>query len=72
MGLREIAEADLAVTVEDRDTGFGWDAFLLSPAEADTDPGAALVGLTVNTQLLGDPDTGIGARGRRISITVRI
>lgn len=72
MGLREIAEADLAVTIEDRDTGFGWDVVLLSPDEADDDPGAELIALTVDTVLLGDPDTGTAVVGRRASVAIRI
>lgn len=72
MGLREIAEADLAITVEDRDGGFGWDVVLLNPTEADNAAGSPLVGLTVNTMLLGDPDTGVAVKGRRVSVAVRI
>ena len=67
-GLRELAEEDLAVTVEDAEGGFGWATTLIDPADAET----PMVGLNVNTVLLGDPDTGVAVQGRRVSQTVRI
>lgn len=69
MGLRELAESDLAVVLEDRDTGFGWDVALTDPAGLRV---ATLVGQSDDISQLIDPDTGELVSGRRASVVLRI
>jgi hypothetical protein len=67
MGLREIAEADLAVTLEDT-AGFGWPITI-------TDPGGFALQLTGQSDDIAqtiDPDTGLIVSGRRASVAVRL
>ncbi|AAQ96477.1 hypothetical protein [Vibrio phage VP16T] len=68
MNLRQLAEQDLAVTLEDNATGFGWPVTL-------TDPNNVSANLTAQTQDIGliiDPDTGVAVSGRTASAVLRI
>jgi len=68
MSLREIAEADLAVTLEDGVGGFGWPITITDPTGAS----AALVGTSTDIAQVIDPDTGVAVSGRSASVAVRI
>lgn len=68
MNLRELAEADLATTLEDGLAGFGWPVTLTTPA-------GAVVNVTAQSNdisLMVDPQTGVLVSGRQASATVRI
>lgn len=69
MGLRELAEADLAVTLEDRDGGFGWPVTLIDPAGASY---GDLIGQSTDIAQMIDPDTGQLVTGRSASVSLRI
>lgn len=65
-GLREIAESDLALTLEDPE-GFGFEIQI-------TEPGGVFkeaYGQSGDIQFLIDPETGLGVSGRFAHITVR-
>jgi hypothetical protein len=68
MGLRETAEADLAVTLEDADCGFGWPITVTDPAGTTAD----LMGSSQDIAQLIDPDTGQAVSGRLASVALRI
>lgn len=68
MGLRETAERDLGLILEDRDTGFGWDITLTSPEEVIHE----FVGFSDDIAQVIDPDTGVAVSGRMASIALRI
>lgn len=69
MNLRELAESDLAVTLEDSVNGFGWLVVLTKPDGTDSD---GLVGSSVDISTLIDPETGQAVAGRNASFTLRI
>lgn len=68
MSLRELAEADLATTLEDAATGFGWPIVLTNPAGVS----ANLVGQSNDIAMVIDPDTGTAISGRSASCALRI
>lgn len=68
MNLRELAEADLATTLEDAETGFGWPIVLTNPAGESAD----LVGQSNDVSMVIDPDTGTAISGRAASCALRI
>lgn len=68
MGLREVAEQDLAVLLEDRVGGFGWDITVIDPDGLS----APLVGSSSDIGQLIDPETGQGVSGRFASVVLRI
>lgn len=68
MGLREIAEADLVTTLEDRDTGFGFNIKVTDPDGTSAD----LIGTSNDIAELIDPDTGQAVSGRFASVALRI
>lgn len=68
MGLREIAEQDLAVTLEDSVHGFGWDITVTDPAGTSL----ALTGASNDIAQVIDPDTGQAVSGRSASVALRI
>lgn len=68
MGLRETAEADLAITLEDDVTGFGWDITVTDPNGTS----AALKGQSDDIGQVIDPDTGMAVSGRLASVVLRI
>ena len=68
MSLRETAEADLAIVLEDDVTGFGWPITV-------TDPNGkveSLVGSSGDIAQAIDPDTGQAVSGRLAMVTLRI
>ena len=68
MGLRDIAEADLAVILEDNAVGPGWPITLTAP-DGTTD---ALVGYSNDISQVIDPETGAIVSGRQASAALRI
>lgn len=68
MNLRELAEADLATTLEDAANGFGWAIVLTDPAGES----ASLVGQSNDIAMVIDPDTGTAISGRAASCALRI
>lgn len=68
MNLREQAEADLGVILEDDATGFGWPIQLTSPSETSL----SLTGFSNDIAQLIDPDTGQAVSGRVASVALRI
>ena len=68
MGLREQAELDLAMTMEDPVCGFGWPIVLTDPAGVSK----PLTGLSTDIAQLIDPDTGETVSGRLASVALRI
>ena len=68
VGLREIAENDLQVTLEDSQCGFGYPIQLINPAGVS----ANFIGYSNDIAQLIDPDTGVSVSGRRASIALRI
>lgn len=68
MGLREQAELDLAITMEDPVCGFGWPIVLTDPAGVSK----PLTGLSTDIAQLIDPDTGETVSGRLASVALRI
>ena len=69
MGLRQVAESDLAFTLEDADTGFGWAIVVIAPGGATQ---AALTGYSNDIAQMIDPDTGQAVSGRLASVALRI
>jgi len=68
MNLLEIAESDLAITIEDKDNGFGVQLSLFDEKEKEYP-------IVVNVSDIGyfiDPQTGIGIIGRQVEISIRI
>jgi hypothetical protein len=68
MGLRDIAEADLAFILEDADTGFGWPITVTDPDENS----AELTGFSNDIAQVIDPETGQAVSGRLATATLRI
>jgi len=68
-GLREMAEADLAFTLEDEATGFGWPITVTDPAGTSS---TGLIGQSDDIAQLIDPDTGQAVSGRLASVGLRI
>ena len=69
MSLRELAEADLAVTLEDPVYGFGWAIKVTDPAD---NIAPDLVGFSQDIAQVIDPDTGVAVSGRLASVALRI
>lgn len=68
MNLRELAESDLGVIMEDSVDGFGWDITLTDPAGTEV----SLTGLSNDIAQIIDPDTGQAVSARLISVALRI
>lgn len=68
MGLRRLAETDLAGILEDSTTGFGWPITVTDPSELV----ANLVGFSDDIALSIDPDTGQLVSGRLATAVLRI
>ena len=68
MSLRDLAESDLAATLEDDVTGFGWPVTVTDPSGTS----ASLVGQTDDIAQVIDPDTGQAVSGRLASVALRI
>ena len=67
MGLREQAEADLGLILEDKDRGFGYDIILTDPSGTVR----PLTGFSVDISQIIDPETGIAVSGRLASVAIR-
>lgn len=67
-GLREAAEADLELILEDGTIGFGWPITVTDPAGTTAD----LIGFSNDVEDLIDPDTGQPVTGRIASVALRI
>ena len=67
MGLRSIAEADLATTLEDV-AGFGWPITITDPSGVS----ASITGQSDDIALEIDPETGQLVSGRVASVALRI
>lgn len=68
MSLRQLAEADLGVILEDSATGFGWP---ISVTDPDGNVGS-LTGFSDDIAQVIDPDTGQAVSGRLASAAIRI
>ena len=68
MGLRDLAEQDLAGILEDAGTGFGWPITLTDPSGRSE----ALVGFSNDIAQTIDPGTGEIISGRLASVALRI
>lgn len=68
MSLRQLAEADLGLIMEDATTGFGWAITITDPAGVS----ASLTGLSDDIAQLIDPDTGQAVSGRMASVALRL
>lgn len=68
MNIRQLAEQDLSVTLEDAETGFGWPVIL-------TDPDGVSVNITAQSNDVSqiiDPDTGVAVSGRQCAAVMRL
>ena len=68
MGLRDLAEADLAIVLEDDAGGFGWPIKITDPEGNEGN----LTGSAGDIGRLIDPDTGTALSGRFAGFTLRI
>ena len=68
MGLRDTAETDLGIILEDDAYGFGWPITVTDPDGNTGD----LTGFSNDISQLIDPDTGQAVSGRLASIAIRI
>ena len=68
LGLRAIAENDLAFVLEDADYGFGWPITITDPTGLQQ----SLVGASSDIAQIIDPDTGTLISGRLATATLRI
>ena len=68
MGLRQIAEADLGLILEDKDTGFGFSIIVTDPSGTVR----PLTGFSNDISQIIDPDTGQAVSGRLASVVLRI
>jgi len=67
MNLRQLAEQDLAVTLEDSVFGFGWPVTLTDPQGVS----ANLTGQAHDISQIIDPDTGTAVSGRSCAFVIR-
>jgi hypothetical protein len=68
VNIRQLAEADLAVTLEDEVGGFGWPVTITDPAGVS----ASLSASSGDIAQVIDPDTGQPVSGRLATAVVRI
>lgn len=68
MSLRTLAESDLAVTLEDREAGFGWPITVTDPDGLS----GSLTGSSTDIAQVIDPDTGEAVSGRLATVTIRM
>lgn len=67
MSLRQLAETDLGLILEDSSTGFGWSITVTDPAGTSR----TLTGFSDDIAQIIDPDTGQAVSGRLASIALR-
>jgi hypothetical protein len=68
MGLRDVAEADLAVILEDDECGFGWSINLTDPQGTSED----FTGFSGNISAAIDPETGVPISGQLAHFSLRL
>lgn len=68
MSLRQLAETDLGLILEDSSTGFGWPITITDPAGNTGTP----TGFSDDIAQIIDPDTGQAVSGRLVSVALRI
>ncbi len=68
MSLRELAESDLGVILEDSVTGFGWSIALINPSGAQIQ----MTGFSNDIAQVIDPETGQAVSGRSASCALRM
>jgi hypothetical protein len=68
MNLREQAEKDLAITLEDNATGFGWPIKIIDPHFNVAD----IFGQSTDIGLVIDAETGSVVSGRQATVSIRI
>lgn len=68
MGLRQIAESDLGLILEDSTTGFGYSITVTDPSGTVR----PLTGFSDDISQIIDPDTGQAVSGRLASVALRI
>lgn len=68
MNLRQLAEQDLAITLEDSVTGFGWPVKLTDPAGVS----ANLTGQSHDISQIVDPETGTAVSGSSTAFVLRL
>ena len=68
MSIRQLAESDLGLILEDGDTGFGWPITVTDPSGAVR----PLTGFSDDIAQIIDPDTGQAVSGRLASVALRI
>lgn len=67
MSLRQLAETDLGLILEDSSTGFGWSITVTDPAGTIR----TLTGFSDDIAQIIDPDTGQAVSGRLASVALR-
>lgn len=67
MSLRQLAETDLGLILEDSSTGFGWSITVTDPAGTSR----TLTGFSDDIAQIIDPDTGQAVSGRLASVALR-
>lgn len=68
MNLRLQAEADLAITLEDSASGFGWNVTVRDPSDNQS----GLIGQSNDIGFLIDPETGQGSASRQATVVLRL
>lgn len=68
MSLRQLAETDLGLILEDSSTGFGWSVVITDPAGTSR----TITGFSDDIAQIIDPDTGQAVSGRLASAAIRI
>ena len=68
MGMRQIAESDLSVILEDAVIGGAWPITIIDPELNELD----LTGWSSDIAQVIDPDTGVIVSGRAASVAIRI
>jgi hypothetical protein len=74
MNLRDLAEQDLSMILEDNINGFGCEITLISPDGVNSDDliSGGLIGYSNDISQVIDPDTGMIVSGRSASVSIRI
>jgi hypothetical protein len=68
MNIRQLAESDLATTLEDSVGGFGWDITVIDPHYNS----ATITGQSDDIAQVIDPDTGAIVSGRLATVALRL
>lgn len=68
MTLREKAESHLAIIIENKTTGFGWDVQVTDPSGFSV----PMVATSSDIHQILDPETGLAMSGRQASVNLRM